>query len=70
MCMWSDLARGAEVASVEVSREEGAFEGVLLVEVAGVALTAGVVPMCSFNSPYSFHSSISSRSYDIQLAWL
>ena len=47
-----------------VLREEGGLEGVLVAEVAGVPLTAGVAPIRSFNSPYSFHSSISSRSYD------
>jgi hypothetical protein len=68
ICICSDLVEGAEVALGDVLREEGTFEGVVVVEVAGVALTAGVAPMCCFNSPYSFHSSISSRSYNFQFS--
>ena len=47
-----------------VSAEGAIFEGVLGVD-DGVAAAGGAAPglTCSFNSPYSFHSSTSSRSY-------
>jgi hypothetical protein len=71
ICMWSVLAEaleGAEMDSVGASREGGGFEGVLAVEVAGVTVVTGAAPICCFNSPYSFHSSISSRSCRARLA--
>jgi len=61
-CICSNFVIDAGVAWVDVPREGGALEGVLVVEVAGVALTAWAAPSCSFSSPYSFHSSISSKS--------
>ncbi len=42
--------------------EEG-LEGVFVVEAEGVLGAPGIGPMFSLSSPYSFHSSISSRSY-------
>ena len=40
----------------------GAFEGVVVAEVAGAGVELGRLTF-SFSSPYSFHSSTSSRSY-------
>jgi hypothetical protein len=41
---------------------EGVLDGVGAAEGAGVP-SIGTILTCSFNSPYSFHSSISTRSY-------
>ena len=38
------------------------LEGVVVVEVEGVPPTSATLPICCLSSPYSFHSSISSRS--------
>ena len=57
ICMCSESDVGAAAALRLGADGGGSFETV------GVMLTAGTVPTCCFNSPYSFHSSTSSRSY-------
>ena len=44
---------------------EGVPDGVGAADVAGVP-SIGTILTCCFNSPYSFHSSISTRSYSGQ----
>ena len=50
------------VLVVEVEEVAGAFEGVLAADVEGVEEEGGGLTF-SRSSPYSFHSSISLRSY-------
>lgn len=44
---------------------EGVLDGVGAADVVGVP-SMGMILTCCFNSPYSFHSSISTRSYSSQ----
>ena len=47
-----------------VADDGGALEGVLVLEPEGV-YAVGLTPTFSKSSPYSFHSSTSSRSYGV-----